>query len=180
MTPSVSVAVKSWSIVGYVVLFYVHDGLIPSGRSLLLAIWVWVVSVLTVIPVTVYQVRDCELLLLMISVSQFVVLTFLFQDQFIDSATCSLSPSLEFNGALLYTSLAPHLIPALVMAPILIRCTGLRHQTRIRRDISSDYLAAGAPLIAFLSKLYETQLSSFSLFQKQIFEKFTQSSLQSS
>ena len=57
-SPPVSVAVKSWSIVGYVVLFYVHDGLIPSARSLLLAIWVWVVSVLTVIPVTVYQVSD--------------------------------------------------------------------------------------------------------------------------
>ena len=35
----------------------------------------------------------------------------------------------------------PHLIPSVALTPILVRCTGLRHQTRIKRDISSDYLA---------------------------------------
>ena len=66
-----------------------------------------------------------------------------FQDDFINTDTCTMSanPKQGLNGALLYASLVPHLIPSVALTPILVRCTGLRHQTRIRRDISSDYLA---------------------------------------
>lgn len=67
----------------------------------------------------------------------------LFQDDFINTETCTMTvnPDEGLNGALLYASLVPHLIPSVALTPILVRCTGLRHQTRIRRDISSDYLA---------------------------------------
>ena len=53
----VSVSAKSWSLVAYIILNYVHDGLIPSCRSVLVAIWVWIASALIVVPVIVYQVK---------------------------------------------------------------------------------------------------------------------------
>ena len=117
----VSVSVKSWSIAAFILLLHFHEGLIPMSHSLVVVCWVWLASVLLVVPVVV------------------------FEGDFVDLATCTVKvASSRVNWTLVYTTLVPYILPALVVNPILIKWTTLRQQTTIKRDISNDYLATDA------------------------------------
>ena len=113
-----SVTTKSWSIVAYLILYHVHDGVIPTKRSVIVGIWVLIASLLISVPGVIFGV-----------------------DSYINTEKCTLIPGSSQWPMILYISTIPFILPSCVLTPFLLKWSNLRKKLGVSRNISCDYLA---------------------------------------
>ena len=108
------ICVRSWSICFFMLLHYLHDGIIPTKHSVLLITFTWLISTLLILP------------------------TVLVKNSLVDFNDCKLLP--QNYGMVFYVTLITYVLPSLIVTPVLFRWTKIRDEFSIRRDISSDFL----------------------------------------
>ena len=113
-----SVTSKSWSFVAYIILYHLHDGVIPTKRSVIVGIWAWIVAILISVPGVVFGVNS-----------------------YIDTEKCTLVPDSSNWGMILYISCIPFFLPSCILTPILLKWSSLRKKLGVNPNISSEYLA---------------------------------------
>ena len=113
-----SVTAKSWSIVGYIVLYHFHDGVIPTQRSIMVGLWAWIASILISVPGILFGVEN-----------------------FMDTEKCTLTPSTSNWPIIMYITVIPFILPSCLLTPCLLIWSNLRKKLKLNQNISSEYLA---------------------------------------
>ena len=116
-THFLGITTKSWCFVAYILLYHIHDGLIPFQRSVIVGIWVLIVSMLISIPGVVFGA-----------------------DRYIDTTTCTLVSDSSNWAMVLYISIIPFILPSCILTPILLKWSNLSIKLGVSPTISSDYL----------------------------------------
>ena len=117
-THFMSVSAKSWSFVGYIVLYHLHDGEIPTIKSVIIGVWSGIVAILISVPGVIFGI-----------------------DSYIDTRTCALIPDSANWEMISYITIIPFILPSCILTPVLIKWSNLTNNLRKERNISSEYLA---------------------------------------
>ena len=117
-THVMSVSAKSWCLVAYIILYHLHDGEIPTLKSLIIGVCSWIVAILISVHGAFYGI-DC----------------------YIDTKKCALLPDSANWEMIIYIAIIPFILPSCILTPILLKWSILRKNLQKERNINSEYLA---------------------------------------